>query len=552
MNNATSNATNNASNSGKRMGALAASVLVATIAGGAGGAEGAIRRVKAGGFVLISDGNSWLTPFQTLGQAIAVSQPGDEIWVAAGTYNPGQSVQGGVVVGSSDRDRSFVMESGVALYGGFNGTEFFRDQRNPGTNVTVLSGDLTGTPATNDNSRTIVLAIGVDSGGILDGFTITGGYCSDGSSAVQDQTGMGAGMFISGGSPVIRNCKFVGNSARGGGAIGALFSSITVQNCSFTQGWGDSRGGGIDMWGCTNILVEDCHFEGNTAYYGGGIYGNNGTGGRIERCRFVDNLSVNGGGVSWAGFSNPIVRNCLFLKNRCDQISFFQHSFDGGAARNWCAGVTYVNCVFNGNWARGKGAAVYDAGPSGSTSVQINCTYVNNSSRDGGVVASVTPHVPVVKNSLMYDNPVTLTEGVVTLVNTASGLPHFVDADGADNLAATIDDDLRLASTSPYIDAGNNADLPAGTTTDFAGNPRISSQASPASPVVDLGAYEFTYVPDHCDGDANADRVVDFDDITTVLSRWLTSGPMGDADDNGTVDFDDITAVLSRWLQTCP
>jgi len=56
--------------------------------------------------------------------------------------------------------------------------------------------------------------------------------------------------------------------------------------------------------------------------------------------------------------------------------------------------------------------------------------------------------------------------------------------------------------------------------------------------------------PPGCEGDANGDGVVDFDDITAVLSNWLTAGPEGDANGNGIVDFDDLTAVLGDWLCT--
>ncbi len=62
-----------------------------------------------------------------------------------------------------------------------------------------------------------------------------------------------------------------------------------------------------------------------------------------------------------------------------------------------------------------------------------------------------------------------------------------------------------------------------------------------------------------CAGDANGDWEVDFDDITSVLSLWLTdytssvfgTGP-GDANGDGVVTFDDITSVLSNWLNACP
>ncbi|HBS29006.1 MAG TPA: hypothetical protein DEB06_06050 [Phycisphaerales bacterium] len=62
--------------------------------------------------------------------------------------------------------------------------------------------------------------------------------------------------------------------------------------------------------------------------------------------------------------------------------------------------------------------------------------------------------------------------------------------------------------------------------------------------------------PEPCPGDADGNGVVDFDDITSVLSNWLVdytpgTGP-GDADASGIVDFDDITSILSNWLDACP
>lgn len=58
-----------------------------------------------------------------------------------------------------------------------------------------------------------------------------------------------------------------------------------------------------------------------------------------------------------------------------------------------------------------------------------------------------------------------------------------------------------------------------------------------------------------CAGDTNADSIINFDDITTVLTNWqvdygFATGP-GDADRDGLVDFDDITMVLAHWAEPC-
>ncbi len=52
------------------------------------------------------------------------------------------SWQGHTSQPGTDRTISFELKNGVAIYGGFAGTETLRTQRNPATNVTVLSGDI--------------------------------------------------------------------------------------------------------------------------------------------------------------------------------------------------------------------------------------------------------------------------------------------------------------------------------------------------------------------------------------------------------------------------
>jgi hypothetical protein len=76
--------------------------------------------------------------------------------------------------------------------------------------------------------------------------------------------------------------------------------------------------------------------------------------------------------------------------------------------------------------------------------------------------------------------------------------PLFVDSSGTDNLAGTIDDDLRLTlALSPCIDAGDNAAaMTLGLTLDLDGEPRfvddlmVGDTGSGTAPIVDRGAYE--------------------------------------------------------------
>ncbi|HBS29145.1 MAG TPA: hypothetical protein DEB06_06765 [Phycisphaerales bacterium] len=75
---------------------------------------------------------------------------------------------------------------------------------------------------------------------------------------------------------------------------------------------------------------------------------------------------------------------------------------------------------------------------------------------------------------------------------------------------------------------------------------------------LDDNTTKFVAIPP-CIGDANGDRVVDFDDITDALAAWLddfittpTGTGLGDANFDGVVDFDDITDILANWLNGCP
>ncbi len=134
---------------------------------------------------------SWGTAC-TLQTALGVAASGDEMWVAAGVYVPTTDLV--MSPSAADRGMSFDVPPGVAVYGGFAGTETALSERDPAANVTVLSGDIDGNDTNTDgnnidettadiqgsNSYTAVTMDGtlgtkVLSTTVLDGFTITGG-----------------------------------------------------------------------------------------------------------------------------------------------------------------------------------------------------------------------------------------------------------------------------------------------------------------------------------------------------------------------------------------
>jgi len=375
--------------------------------------------------------NSWASAC-TLSQAISVSVSGDEVWVAAGTYTPGPS---GV------RASTFQLKNGVAIYGGFTGTETKRAARNWITNVTILSGDLDGSGSRNTNDAYhVVRNSGVDSTAILDGFTITGGNVTYSDPAPT----AGGGMVNENSSPTLTNLIFSGNGAYNGGGMYNSGSSPALTNVTFNGNAAELGGSGGGMYNRlnSNATLTNVIFNNNTAYsFAGGMYNSQ---------------------------SNVSLSNVLFIGNRADSR--------GGAMLIELGGSTLKNVSFIGNSAAYDGGALHTWGSSATPSL-TNCIFWGNTTDTG--------YHPQIYNenggnpSLTYSD----IQGGYAGTGNVDIDPLFVDADGVDNIYGTTDDDPRLAANSPLIDAGHPAQCPA---TDIRGLPRTDLRC-------DMGAYEVKY-----------------------------------------------------------
>ncbi|MGB6297827.1 MAG: hypothetical protein WBF90_16810, partial [Rivularia sp. (in: cyanobacteria)] len=109
-----------------------------------------------------NNGTSWDNAYQDLQSAINAATSGDQIWVAADTYTPGDT-----------RENSFELKDGVKIYGGFTGKEENLNDRDIKNNVTILSGNIGTQTDKSDNSYAVVkLSSGTAT---LDGLTIQDG-----------------------------------------------------------------------------------------------------------------------------------------------------------------------------------------------------------------------------------------------------------------------------------------------------------------------------------------------------------------------------------------
>jgi hypothetical protein len=223
------------------------------------------------GAVGTHDGTSWAKAFLTLQDALAnTTTCTKQIWVAAGTYYPDEG--GGKT--NNDKNAFFSMKNGIAIYGGFLGTEISLSQRNWVQNKTILSGDINKDGITDtSNSLSVISNSSVNNTALLDGFTVTAGYATSFGPAFG-----GGGMSMGSSSPVIVNCIFSGNKANYGGAIYTASSSP---------------------------LFKDCSFIGNSALYSQApLYGGNGG-------AFYDNRFSSPPGT-------PTFINCTFSKNTAE------------------------------------------------------------------------------------------------------------------------------------------------------------------------------------------------------------------------------------------
>jgi hypothetical protein len=247
-------------------------------------------------------GQNWNNAFTDLQSALTAAKSGDQVWVAQGTYKP---------TTTTDRTISFVLKDGVGVYGGFAGTETALWQRNWGSRVTILSGDI-GKPADNsDNSYHVVTAgFGtpqLSSAAVLDGFTITGGN-ANGTGTFQ---GNGAGLFNNHGALTVSNLTFTGNTAASGGGMDNEFSSSTLTNVVFSGNTATYAGGGLYDSNSTPTLTNVLFTGNHATWYGGGLENDFSSSPTLRNVTFSANTSSFAGGAMYGFQSSPTLTNCI-------------------------------------------------------------------------------------------------------------------------------------------------------------------------------------------------------------------------------------------------
>ena len=197
------------------------------------------RYVKRGG---TGNGYTWGTASGDLQAMVNESGSGNEVWIAAGEYQPAPG-------------QSFSMKEGVKIYGGFanSGTPAF-EERDYATYVTTLKGNDARVITNNENNLTREA--------LLDGFTIRNGNSGK----------HGGGMYNRNAYPTVSNCIFTNNQAAewGGGVYNEGDGAPQFVNILFTGN--TAEGGGAVFNYASKAVFTNVTITGNSATVNGGAY----------------------------------------------------------------------------------------------------------------------------------------------------------------------------------------------------------------------------------------------------------------------------------------
>ena len=416
--------------------------------------------------------------FPTIQGAIAASQNGDTVLVAAGVYNESISFLG----------KSITVVSQA------------------GPQTTIIQGS-TG-------QRVVTFAANEGPASILNGFTITGGA---------------GGVQMMRTSPTLMNCTIVGNTATnvGGGGVRIVSdlaggnASPTFTNCRIlnnacagtsgavfsNSGYNEAGGGGVvalvALSASLSLVFTGCTIAGNSSlggYLGGGLFilQVNGTGAvnlAMTQCDVQGNVGyLEGGGVFMQSVGSASFNRCRFLGNTAGVAFANAANSSGGAARIVNAGTTtFVNCLIAGNSVNGHAAAISatGGGPNynqGTLNIQSS-TIVDNVG-SGGAITTNLPGLTISSSIIRGGSPAPIATIAPAPLFPAVSFSNIESVFGAQPTNIDVDPrfvdpangDYHLATTSPCVNTGSLGvvTVPA---TDLDGSPRQVGQ-------IDMGSDE--------------------------------------------------------------
>jgi hypothetical protein len=343
-----------------------------------------------------------------------------------------------------------------------------------------------------------------------------------------DSSGGAIYTALNTGSVTIEHTTFTGNSARGGGAVALNGQGVTLTADTFGQNTASTSAGAVAISDGGSPTVQGSRFIGNSvnsaaASSSGRTAGALGITARDRAVNQTANLFQDntvtynrpsddgepsgGGGELVNGML--VSRGDRFIHNAVRNTAVGGPATEGGGLFVFgCVNMNNAphtparaeNLVAAGNSVGpgGEGAGVY----AGCAAVPVDLT-LNDSTIAGNTGGS--PLDGGAMDTLRLVNSIVSAGGKATAITGfASRAIAFSDAcapgghkpAGAGNLCADpllknpANGDIHQTSKSPTRDRGSNPRVPAGLSTDFEGNPRITDAEPNGYAVVDIGADE--------------------------------------------------------------
>lgn len=440
----------------------------------------------------------------------------------------------------TDRSLSFLIPSGIQVYGGYDAT-FTTRTTNPGS--TTFSGEIGSPISTSDNSFHVVRFQDANGSTRLDGVVITSGNANGSTPDL-----WGGGIYIDGSyggtsTPIIANCQLVNNAASSEG--GGLYNngtggnaSPTLTNCVFLSNSAISNGGGISSDGTSSGVsrpqIRNSLFQNNIAgTFAGAIY-NNASNPAIDNCTLVSNTAgQNGGGVYGAQSSVTLINSrltsnsarfgggvyqtnqallitdCTFTSNSAAvsggglhanltsltvlRSTFLtnQSSSNGGAYTSDGGSAVFNRCRFTGNHSVSSGGVMYLL--RGTVLSATNSEFFNNESAFGGVIYNSNT-APTLTNCTLFGNRAASGGQVIYSFSTSVGLSNCVVWNNGGQNAFVINSGATVEVSYGLIEAGETNFViangsPSVLTSDprFADAPNGNLRPTACSPTIDVG-----------------------------------------------------------------
>jgi parallel beta-helix repeat protein len=395
----------------------------------------------------LNNGTSWKDAYRSLDTAMFNTNSG-EIWVASGIYTPSIPINGD----NDDRNVAFFFKPNVSCYGGFNGNEISKLERNITLNLTVLSGDIGEKGNFQDNVYHVIYNDydDLDTNAVFDGFVIYGAY---GGSGWDD--GSGGGLYLDKvGTPVIRNCIITNNKSSHGGGFSIDRSEPIIENNLIANNEA-YEGAGIllgysDAIIRYNKIVQNIAKGGYSALDGGGIAVESYSSPEIVGNLIANNKSGDeGGGIHLSSNYDVNVFNNIIINNESE---------DGGGVFVDGTSTNFINNLIVKNKADESGGGIY-MDYTGNTRLINNTVSLNTASNGGGlymtatnteIINNIIYYNEALKNNITFHNEASNSNQAYIYIGRADWRPEFTFnkiEGGMDNIG------IRSDSYSNYSDS---------------------------------------------------------------------------------------------------